>query len=159
MEILIFFGIFIAGLVAFILYNKDNFDKAVKEKEIRKQTIKQRPTEQAAPKPQVAEINLKKIGKIITYDGATGNGKILLRNGEKVSFDIDSWSSTDSVPAIGLDVVLEGDKVFANKAAAMVSGATKSVAQGMGTGVGLVIVVIILMVLLIIIWVASQGRF
>jgi hypothetical protein len=50
-------------------------------------------------------------GKIFVYDGTTGNGVVVLENGEQYKFDISKWSDTDNLPEIGQVVLIENDKV------------------------------------------------
>lgn len=50
------------------------------------------------------------LGKVVVYDGATGNGKIRLNNGETADFSIDSWKSGDIIPEIGVQVRVLDDK-------------------------------------------------
>ncbi len=46
-------------------------------------------------------------GKILIYDGTTGNGKIILNNGNKKDFTVDDWSDTVVLPTVGLEVVVD----------------------------------------------------
>jgi len=43
-------------------------------------------------------------GRILVYNGATGEGKIILTTAEKISFNVESWGSIDAVPEIGMKV-------------------------------------------------------
>lgn len=44
----------------------------------------------------------KEIGKILTYDSATGKGVLLLSNNEKIDFDIYMWKDPKHLPEIAM---------------------------------------------------------
>ena len=57
-----------------------------------------------------------KFGKIIMYSSETGEGKILLKTGDKINFNIELWSSGDDIPKYGLDVeIKENGEVIPHK--------------------------------------------
>lgn len=91
--------------------------------------------------------NLGVLGKIITYDGATGKGKILLKKGGNKHFDIDLWGSKNTIPEVGLPVVIKDNIVYADNSYKNIKGATSSVAHGMGTGVGILIVLVLVLII------------
>ncbi len=54
-----------------------------------------------------------KVGKILVYDQATGNGTIILENGEKKLFGINNWNDTQNMPQIGLSVKIDNESIVA----------------------------------------------
>jgi hypothetical protein len=51
-------------------------------------------------------------GKVIRYDGAKGDGSIILKEGNVLEFSIKDWSSFDTLPSIGLAVSIDDGKIY-----------------------------------------------